>query len=175
MKKFLSKREFAILRIALALLLFVVLFNIFLKPVLTQNEILNKEIRLTEQKIKKYKALLENKERLEKKYQKYMLPENEFTQKADSLVAALSDLENLAKSSNIAIIDMRPQAARKNDLYHEMPVDLRLEGGIEGYLDFIYKLENSFNLLRIQKFQLTTAENPQFLEGNFTITQISEQ
>jgi hypothetical protein len=42
---------------------------------------------------------------------------------------------------------------------------------MESHLRFIYALENSLLLLRIQKFELAAKTNAQALEGTFTIIQ----
>jgi hypothetical protein len=95
--------------------------------------------------------------------------------KQDSLVAALSELQNLAKNAKIRIIDLRPQQVAKTNKKSgkEITIDMRAEGSMEGYLKFIYDIENSLWVLHIKKFQLLAKNNSSALEGVFTISQVS--
>lgn len=85
----------------------------------------------------------------------------------------MSELENLAKSSNIHILDVRPQSQKKASKYKEIMVDLRTEGKMKDYMKFIYDIENSISLLRIRKIQLNAKSNTTVLEGNISISQLS--
>lgn len=175
MIKLLKKREKIILCLIIGVILFNLIFNFIISPVMAKYVNLNEEITVASVKLRKYKALLGQKEKIQKKYADKFnsvsgLPE--FRQ--DSLVSALSELQNLAKSADIRIIDLRPQQGAKtsNQPYKEIIIDMRAEGSMEGYLKFIYDIENSLWILRIKKFQLLAKSNSAALEGVFTILQV---
>ncbi|MDD5465941.1 MAG: hypothetical protein PHP73_06340 [Candidatus Omnitrophica bacterium] len=175
MIRLLKKREKTILYLIIGFILFNLIFNFIISPVMTKYANLNKEITVTSVKLRKYMSLLSQKEKIQKKYSDKFnsvsgLPE--FRQ--DSLVVVLSELQNLAKSADIRIIDLRPQqgAKTKSQPYKEIIIDMRAEGSMEGYLKFIYDIENSLWILRIKKFQLLSKSNSAALEGVFTISQI---
>lgn len=167
MIKILTRREKIILSLTIGVILFAISFNTLINPVLTRNDTLNKEIELTRTKLSKYLRLLSQKDNI----QHTLIP----GQPADRLVNALSELENLAKQANIRIIDLRPQTPKTLALYKEVPIDLRTEGTLEGYLNFIYDLQNSLFLLKIKRFQLNAKPNSQTLEGIFSISQLSTE
>jgi hypothetical protein len=153
-------------------IIFAVVFNILLYPVMNKNSLLNKEINLTEQKLKKYLWLLSQKDNIMNKYSRFASTVKVSGQE-DPLVAGLTELENMAKEANIRLIDIRPEAAAKTQgPYKEAIIELRAEGAEEGYLKFLYKIENSLSLLKIKKFQLSARANTQALEARFTISQL---
>ena len=173
MQKILSRREKVILTVTMGVVIFSLGFNLFLKPILNRNGNLNKEINLTRTNLKKYLWLLSQKEYLQNRYEKFSQTFKAQAQGEDILVSALSELENLAKASNMRILDMRPQSPKKLDLYTEALIELKIEGNMEGYLQFIYNIENSLSLLRIKKFQLNAKPNTPALEGTFSISYLS--
>src|SRR3989338_2540359 len=155
MPKALTKREKTTLYLTVGIIGFGLLFNFFLGPVFSKNNKLNREISLTRQKLKKYLVLLEQKDAIQNKYSKIFSAE----------------LENLAKGANVKIMDIRPKFGAEGSR-KELAVDLRTEGSMEGYLKFIYNLENSLLLLKIKEFQLNSKPNTQVLEGLFSIAQL---
>ena len=158
----------------IGVIIFAIGFNFFLAPVLLKNDRLNKEINFTRSKLKKYLLILKKKDAIQAQYSKFASSQKLAEEDQDNLVAAFAQLEDLSKSANIRIIDIRPETALRNQaLYNEIVIDLRTEGTIEGYLKFIYDLENSISLLRIKRFRLNAKPNSQTLEGIFSISQLS--
>ena len=108
------------------------------------------------------------------KYSKLSTNPDLSSKQSDTMMASLSELENLAKNANIRIIDIRPQTnLEASSLMREVTIDLKADGEFEGYLKFIYDLENSLSLLRIKRLQLSSKPNSQFLEASFSISRIS--
>lgn len=172
MQKILSTREKRIFYLTLGVAAFALCYNFFLSPVAAKFDQLNRQIELTGAKLNKYTRLLEQKEAIRASYEKYAsgLPIAEGQEKA----SPLADLENLCRNSGIRILDLRPQGANRSSLgYSEALIDLRAEGSIEGYMNFMYNLENSLALLRVKSFQLSVRPNTTDLEGNFSISQFS--
>lgn len=157
---------------AIVVIAFSLVFNFLIAPVLKDASLLHKEISFTKLKLNKYRYLLSQKERLQKKYGKFAAGLNLSQSGKDTVVTALAELENLAKDANIRIVDLRPQSSKTLDLYKEALIDLRTEGNMEGYLKFIYNIEHSLTLLRIKRFQLVAKPNSQLLEGIFSISQL---
>lgn len=172
MPQLLRKREKLIIYSTIGTIIFAVIFNLLIAPALTKNENLNSEIDLVRTKLKKYFWLLRQENHIQNKYNKFSSTFKVSEQQEDTLVSALSELENLTKAANIRIIDIRPQGLAGNLAgYKEILIDLRTEGTMEGYLRFIYDLENSLSLLRTKKFQLTAKTYANLLDGSFSISQ----
>jgi len=147
-----------------------VVFNFVIAPVLKKNDDLNKEITKTKMKLKKYMLLLSQESYVKGKYSKFSSVLQGLPEDKDSLVAALSELELLAKSANVRIIDIRPQGMKDVASSKEVFIDFRAEAGIGDFLRFIYDLENSLSLLRIKRFQLVAKPNTQIIEGSFSVS-----
>jgi hypothetical protein len=172
----LNKREKLILYLTAAVIIFAVIFNFFIAPLLTKNDNLNREVALKKAKLQKYLWLISQKEGIKAEYAKFGPQAPVIGEQQDALVAALSELENLAKNAGIRIVDVRPQlkeTKERADSYKEIFIDLRTEGSMNGYIKFLYSLENSLSLLKIKKFQLSAKPGSTSLEGSFSITQLS--
>ncbi|MFH1355016.1 MAG: hypothetical protein ABIH19_02585 [Candidatus Omnitrophota bacterium] len=97
----------------------------------------------------------------------------DFQSAEDAAVGILPELENLAKNSGIRIIDIRPRTPKRGNLFTETLIELKTEADVAGYLKFIYNIENSLLLLKVQEFRLDSKPGTQVLDGNFSISQIS--
>ncbi len=174
MQRLISAREKALLASTGALAVLSVLFSFVIHPALRRNVSLGQEIAAARHKLVKYSRLLGQREDIEGRFRSLSANLEGSLKHRDPLVAALSELEALAKKANIKIIDIRPDlAARSSGAYRELSIEIRAEGDTQGYLAFIYQLENSLSLLRIKRFQISAKPNSATLEGLFTITQIS--
>jgi hypothetical protein len=168
--RILSKRETVILSVTAGVVLFSVLFNTVLLPVLRKNEILDKKIALSRGKLANYRRLLSQKEKIRNEYSRFFSGAQGQGKTGDASVAALYTLENLAKEANVRIVEIRPRGgpeeggSEKNTLFF-----MRLEGPLEGYVKFMYELENPLSLIRIKSFQVNARPNAQLLEGSLIV------
>ncbi len=172
MQRLISKREKTFLFVTLAVILFSMAFTFLISPLLKRADILNKEIKRTRLKLKKYAYLLSQETELKEKYDQFVSRQHVLDTAENPAVSILSILEALAKEANIRIIDIRPQTSGAAQPHKETLIDLRTEGLMGGYLKFLYSIENSLTLLDIKRFQLNAKPNSQLLEGSFSISQI---
>lgn len=172
MQRILSKREKTILFVTITVLVFSLFFNFAAVPVLRKKEILDEKIKVARMALEKYRFLLEHKEQIKKGEGEFFSRLGSTQEKEDTFVNALSSLEAFAGSSNIRIIDIRPQAAYdKQKAYQDVIIEVRAEGDLADFFKFIYAVENSLQLLKIKKIQLSAKANSPALEGNFLILQ----
>ena len=173
MQALVTKREKDIFYATVGVIVFSAVFNFFIVPAFKQNDTLEKGIKVNSAKLSKYVRLLSQKDAIHKKYNSLAIDFNVPNKQGDNAMAILAELEKLAQGSNIKIVDVRPQVSEKSTgSYKEISVDLRTEGDMEGYLRFIYNLENSLTLLKIKRFQINSKSNSSLLEGTFSIFQI---
>jgi hypothetical protein len=173
MVKVLKKREQLLLYIILALACFSLFFNFIAYPLWQKNRALSNEIARTKLRLIKYLEILNRKDELEKNHSDASPTLLAFEQKQDTVVSVLAELEHLSKKTNVKILDIRPQSTTRSSKKQAVAFDLRLEGDIEGYLKFIYEIENSVFLLQIKKILLRAKANSPLIEVAFTIIQIS--
>lgn len=172
MLKVLTSREKNILYLTAGMIVFALAFNFLLMPLFGKFSRLDREIALTRMKLVKYSWLLSQKDALMAKYSPGS-PSGSVTGQDDPLLSGLSAIELLAQQSSIRIIDIRPDTQVKPGLQNkESLIELRAEGEVKGFFAFIYRLENSLNLLKIKKFQLSLRPGSQALEGRFTIVSL---
>jgi NhaP-type Na+/H+ or K+/H+ antiporter len=165
-----SKRESIILFITIGVVGFSILFNTTLVPVLQKNELLDKKIALSKRKLMSYRRLLSQKEKITNEYSRFFSGAPGQGKQGDASVAELYVLENLAKEEKIRIVEIRPRGGAEEGIAEKKPLFfMRTEGGLDGYVKFIYELENPLSLIRIKSFQLTAKPNAQALEGSFVV------
>lgn len=169
MLKILSGREKIIFFAALFTVITGLIFNFLALPIIKKSGLLDRQILLAQEKLSKYSLLLKEKDYIQDKYQKLSSGRIVAQDAQDPLVSALSEIEGIAKQANIRIIDIRPSEARKQRL---ASIDFRAEATLEAYIEFIYNIESSLSLLRIEKFQLNAKPNTPALEGSFSISKL---
>jgi hypothetical protein len=162
----LTRRETLIFHLTLAVIILALCLNFLILPALKKNAALNKEISLAQAKLKNYTLLLAQKEKIKNKYDKLGAGLDLSKKNQDSLMSVLSELETYAREGGLRIIDLRPQASPNSKV---MVVDLKTEGPLEGYIKFIFRIENSLLLLNVEKLRLTAQSDSANLEGNFSI------
>lgn len=161
--KIVTQRERLALYLTAGIICLSIILNLLVFPVLAKSKNLNKEIALSRRKLEKYLAVLQRKDELKAQEGKL--------KSEGSSSDILSELENIARGSNIRIIDLRPQGAQNFGPEKEISVDLKAEGEIENYFKFIYEIERSPLFLKIRKFQLAAKPRQRVLEGVFSISQ----
>lgn len=163
------------LLLTIAVIIFALLFNFIIGPVITKSKNLSRQIMINRMKLGRYLWLINNKEEIRQKYAKYIPPVAAGSQQREPLLGALAELENLAKSAGIKIVDLRPQAniVKKDGPYQQTAIDMRTEGTLEAYINFIYNIENSLSLMKICSFQLAQRANSGLLEGTFSIIKLT--
>jgi hypothetical protein len=162
-----SKREKTIFTITAAVVLASLAFSFVIAPLLRRAQTLNREIRVARFKLKRSLYLLSREPEIKGRYDQFAQRQHLSLDGPEAQISSLTVLEDLAREAGIRIIEMRPQSARA------ALIDLRTEGGMDGYLRFLYSIENSLTMLEIKRFQLNARSNSQLLEGSFTISQLS--
>lgn len=171
MQRIITKREKTILYLTIFVVIFAVFFNLLIMPALSKYDGLNRQIKANFAKLKKYRWLLSQKDTIQSKYQSFSSNLKVSGTEKDTQISALAALEEMAKNSDIRIVDVRPDRGRSEGLSaKEITIELRTEGPIEGQLKFIYNIENSLLLLKVKEFQLS-AKSGQSLEGSLLISQ----
>jgi hypothetical protein len=173
MQKILTQREKTILYTTIGIVSVSIFFNFIITPIIRKNGLINKEIHNTKMKLKKYLLLLSQKQSLQTKYNYLNAEKPASGIKENSTLRTLSEIENMANTAQIRILDIRPQLRKSEGSYDEILVELRTEGSLSDYITFIYNLENSLLLLRIKRFQFNSRSNSALLEANFSISKLA--
>lgn len=117
-----------------------IIFYLILDPLKKKMTGLDSRIVAQEVKIKKFVRLLQNKEQILNEYDRH---EKYFkTSGSDEEIQArmLGEIERMAKSCGVYILDMKPQPVKKINNYKKYIVDVQAEGGLEEFITFVYRL-----------------------------------
>jgi hypothetical protein len=174
MQKLFTKREKFIATMTLAIIAIFIFFNFVFEPVLRLNTQLNKKIAVDSYRLKKYLFLLDKKEFYNEQLRKLKEVFPDFEKNGNTPVAMFSIIENMAKTSGIKVVDMRPEKGASNLANkREFVVNVRTQGNMPEHMKFIYNLENSLLSFKIKKFSLNFDQNRKFVEGVFVVSNLT--
>jgi len=144
-------------------------FIFVLGPLFRQDKTLNKEILEKNNKLFRYKQLMEKENIIKREYRKFFTDSDNVTQD-NSLIYALKALETTASKYAIKIMDIKQSAQGTGEPF--TIIELSLEGRKEDYAKFIYDLANGRTLFNIKKCDFKPKENSYLLEARFLISYI---
>ncbi|MBF0522519.1 MAG: hypothetical protein HQL24_05615 [Candidatus Omnitrophica bacterium] len=169
MLKQLNKREKLLFYITMTSVILTVAAHIFILPWLQKRDALTRQIAFIKTKLNKSLALLQQKDSFADVLEQSRAWAEELEKSKDPAVAVLLELESLAKKSGITITDIRPRSSSGISSHKELVIDVRTQGAIKSYIQFMFDVKHSMSLLNIKKFQLNVKTNGDVLDGAFSI------
>lgn len=154
----LSNRERIIFFITIFLIFSLIVNRLILNPALLRIETLDKDISEQKEIIRKSFLMLSRKEEIIAEYDKYIPYFEKVESKSEEPISFLKSIENLAKNSSVELLDIKPTSSREGDLTKEYSISLNCEAPMENIFDFLYSVENSDQLLNIEKIHITPKE-----------------
>ncbi|MEK6564006.1 MAG: type 4a pilus biogenesis protein PilO [Candidatus Omnitrophota bacterium] len=153
----LNKREKAIFVFTALIVVLKLFFDIILTPYFGNIDALDKKVTSLKNKLIKARLLTTRKSAIEKNFQDLapILKDEEGLPKQQQVSRVLAMLERLGNESGVNINDIKPRAIQQMEHYSEFAVELRLEAEAKEAADFIYRLQESKELLTIDKFELS--------------------
>ncbi len=151
----LSKRERLVLYVAVIFVSISLLDRLLIYPVYSKIDSLNKEINQKETGISRHLRILEQKERILSEAKNYAPFLRKPKSEEEEMTVFLKEIESISNKSSLYIIDMKPAGSKeeKNNI-KRFTVNLSCEGQMEQIMDFMYNIENSDELLMIERYQL---------------------
>jgi Tfp pilus assembly protein PilO len=131
-------------------------YNFFILPVQRKIGKLNEKIEVKKIKLEKNSLILERKKRIEERYNKYFKNLQLRGTEEEEVATFLSEIESLAQKNSVRISDMKPRPSKKVDFYKKFSIDLEAEGDIKQITQFIYQIQSTPQLLRVDKLRLET-------------------
>jgi len=170
MLKLLSKREKMMLFIIAIIVLSSALYNFIFSPIFEKYSLLDSQVKIEKARLIKYKQILSRKAAIESKYNA-LYSKHEVINTQDPGVALLTELERLALNAGIRIIDIRPQPDNLSGGKKGMLVDLRAEGQLQGFVKYLFNIEQSFQMLSVKRLQLSAKTGVSSLEASISVFQ----
>lgn len=70
----------------------------------------------------------------------------------------LREIEKLARESGVSLSDVKPRTVNKREIHKEYLIDIRTEAALEDIITFLYRMNNSKMLLKVDKLILSLKE-----------------
>lgn len=149
-----SKRERLVLYIAISFVLVMLLDRLVISPIYLNLQSLDKEIAERQTTLKQDLRILAQKERILAEAGKYSTFVNVPQSDEEVVTVLLKEIEGVAAKSAIYLVDMKPGGVKTEGLNKKYMVNVSCEGKMEQIADFMYNIENSKKLLRVERYQI---------------------
>lgn len=169
----LPKRKRYLLYAAIAVLGVVFFERMVLRTAMGGIKKINNEVFIQEKKTRKALEILLQEEPIIKEYAKCIEGVGQKYSGEEEKAKLLYEIERLARSASISLKNIKPGLTKKIGPYEKYTAEIDVESTMNYLVDFIYRLERSPRLLRIEDFQLRPKEKESStIRGRLTITEI---
>ncbi|MFH0771650.1 MAG: type 4a pilus biogenesis protein PilO [Candidatus Omnitrophota bacterium] len=152
----LSKREKTLFYIILTLIIVWIATVFIVKPFVDKWMKIEEKMYLTSLRVEKNRKILSFKERIQSEYDNFASAVKMQGSEEEEMAKFLTEIESLAQVSSVHISDIKPRPVKKTVFYDEYIIEVEVEGDIAQISKFIYDIQNSPRLLKIDKFSLGT-------------------
>lgn len=169
-----TKRERLLFILTICVVLGLGLYIFILEPVYKRWSQFDIQLASANARLFKNLRLLASKETLEKEYDKY----KDYIQNAgggeEEMAPVLKDIEVAALSCGVKITSIKPKATKQLKNYKKINIEIVSEAKINQFLKFIYDLEGSKRLFKVERFILSLkGSQSDLLKGTLVIRKIS--
>ena len=168
----LKKREWILAYVIGGLLVASLIIRIIFTPFHQKLAALDRDIILNEARLKKGVGLMEKKDAIEEEYAKYA---SYFSLQGDSgeeaVASFLREIESVARSSGMTILDMKPQKEPKGDKFSQQyEISIKAEADMASVVKFLHALQESTLLLSVEKMVLVPRGGEEATTLSVTLT-----
>ena len=149
--------------------------RLVLNPMTVKLRRMSREIALNEKKLDQDLRNMQNKDLIESEYEKY----KDFVKRIsvsdeENVSNMLSEIEGLARTAGVNLVDIKPQVPKEVDFYKEYAAEVTIEGQMEQIVVFLHKLNSSAQLLRAVKVRLGLKQkDSSAVKASMLVTHIS--
>ena len=152
----LSKRERRLAFFTVAVVLASLIYSFLLKPLFYKWGRLNQEIFSKEIELKKNIRYLRQKNKVNNIYQEYV----KYVQRAgtdeEEMTFLLNEVEKTARNAGMRIVNIRPKPTKDLEFCKKYILEMHCEAALDECLNFIYNLQESEQLIRVERLKLTS-------------------
>lgn len=170
----LSAREKKILYVVIALLILVFGYHGVWNPMMAKFAVLDDEIFAMQMRLRKAKTFLRQKDQVLEVSKKFSnLEQMDAGSDEEEIARLLNYIEQTARKNGVSLSDVKPQPVHSDKVTKQYKVELNAEANVLSIVDFIYALENSPQMLRLDRVTLAPKEeNSPTLRTFVTITRV---
>jgi Tfp pilus assembly protein PilO len=171
----LSKKEKIGLIAAVIAIAIMLIDRLVISPISNRIQRIDQEIKFSENKLSRDLRNINNKELIESEYKKYRgYVKRTSASDEEDVANILGEIEGLARSSGVSLVDIKPQAPKQADFYKEYPIEVEVEGSMEQIVTFLHDLNNSTQLLRAVKLRIGLKDRESsIIKASLLVTKIS--
>lgn len=169
----LSRREKAFFYITIAIISLSLFYNFILKPTIIKWRQLNRQVLNKEIELKRNIKYIKQKKEVGNIYQKYTAYIKRAGTEETEMAALLNEVEKVASTSGIRIANIRPKPTKDLQFCRKYILELNCEATMQDYIGFIYNLQTSGQLIRVEQLKVTSQgkDNP-LLRARMIITKV---
>ncbi|MDD5450257.1 MAG: type 4a pilus biogenesis protein PilO [Candidatus Omnitrophica bacterium] len=171
----LSKRERLFFGLTIGLVLCLAVYIFIVEPFYKKSSQLDTSISSASARLFKNLRLLSDKDAIEKEYDKY----KDYVQAGageEQMAALLKEIEDTASNCGVKITSIKPKGSKEMKSYRKFTIELNAEGKIDQFLKFIYEIEGSKRLFKVERFILSLkGGQSDLLKGTLSIRKIAFQ
>ncbi len=172
----LSKKETIGLTIAFVILAVAFLDRLMIGPIRARFRAINQQIKISEKQLGSDIRNLRQKNIISEEYEKFFpfIHRSGSGSDEEEVAKILGEIESLARKSSVYLVDMKPRSKpQAMELHKQYTVEIEVEGQMEPLVNFIYQLNTSSQLLRIEMLRMNPTKNDtKTLTASMLITRV---
>lgn len=170
----LTPRERKAAYITAGLIIFMIGFHGIWAPLKTRSQFLQDEIFATKMKLRKALIYVQHRDKVLEEARKYLNLEQLDAKKDEEEIASLLNfIEQEARESAVTLIDVKPQQVNSDRTSKRYIVNLETEGGLKEMTQFMYDLQYSPQMLRIERVEIAPKEaKSEMLRSSLTVARV---
>ena len=151
----LSKREKLVLYGTVIVVSVTVMDRLVIAPIFDKMRSLDKEIEDKETSIRRNQHILAQQNRILAESSKYDSLTKSLKSSEDVMTSFLKEIENLANKSQVYVVDLKPGDVKNLGSVKKYLANVNCEAQPEQLAEFMYSIENSNELLTIERYQIS--------------------
>lgn len=132
----------------------VLLYIFVIAPILAKIGSLDAQVEEEELRIKKNLKIVGQKDRIKEEIEYYGSFVTHEQSQEEETVAFLQEVEERANRSSLYVIDIKSSGVEKEEMLEKYYVKLNCEAQIEQLTNFLYDLESSKKLLKVEQYDI---------------------
>ena len=151
----LSRREKAVFYAAAAVITLLLLEKLIISPISSNLRSLDEEISRQESQNKSDTRIVARKSRIHSDAETYGAFVSAPPSEEEATTMLLKEIEGLADASKVNLIDVKPAGVKTEEVAKKYMVTLTCEGKMEQITNFLYAIESSNKLLKVERYQIS--------------------
>lgn len=165
----LSTRERTILTVTAVVFFAAAADGLVAQPILRQFQAMDQEILAAEHQVRKNLRALAVRERILESHKQSQTRRSTLGTDEEETSRLLSEIESLARASELAILNMKPQQIVPLGFGKRYAVEIEVRGDMGSLIQFLYGLHRSKAILSGEQFRLTNDKGPDSVRGSLSI------